>query len=335
MLQPSHRGIYEYLWSEHKYQIIGVSLKAYQNLATRLGRRPQTLAFLRRLDHLCREEKPEYYNALLNAYMHVKPLLEREERFQIIETLLHDESAATEMIFAAALRHDEKSLYGCRLFYASGHAICKFWDAQDRAGLWNCFGPMQLHRSAQQIFSRIALRTDNTAETLQQKLNHLAHGIGKSEWTDWPDSLKLELQRYNMVAITGTMTRLHPRIVLPDSFNIVREATDIYQAASETVERIQDCSVAAGAIAVLPDYQTFCRHFCQEQFPHLLWEKSFSAEEAYDFLATLFWEQQCRENGLTAESEIIDDSGAGVGMEPADEEIDTEESEHGDNESDY
>ena len=46
MLQPSHRGIYEFLWSEHKYPVMAVSLKAFSGMASPIGSSPQALSVL-------------------------------------------------------------------------------------------------------------------------------------------------------------------------------------------------------------------------------------------------------------------------------------------------
>ena len=48
MIQPAHRGIYEFLWSEHKNSVLSVSIKAFQGIASKLGKRPMLLALMKK-----------------------------------------------------------------------------------------------------------------------------------------------------------------------------------------------------------------------------------------------------------------------------------------------
>lgn len=328
ILQPCHRGIYEYLWSEHKYSIIGISIKASQSIAAKMGRKPQLLAFLKKLAAWIPEDRPEWYNALLNAYMHVKPLISRRKRLEIIEEILSDQSKAADSIFIEALQHHDKSLAGCRVFYSGEHAVYKFWDSQDRPGLWICFGPFQMHLTPEEVFNRAAVQTGYNLSSLKEILCNLQSGIPLTEFEKLPDALRLELQFNNMVAMPGLTAYLHPRICLdrfPDSL-FIQEA-DIYSTGAMTLERLIDLAPADGKpLGILPDYNDFCRLFEPATLPQTNWQKGFSGQEAYDFIAGLFWERQCFENGLT--------SASGVGMQTADEEIDTEECEHCNDEAD-
>ena len=92
MIQIAHRGIYEFLWSEHKNSILSVSLKAFQGIASKLGKRPMILSLLKKFAEHAYDEETEHYNALLNAYDEVKKVLNRSERQLIMETLLVDEA---------------------------------------------------------------------------------------------------------------------------------------------------------------------------------------------------------------------------------------------------
>ncbi|NCB39184.1 MAG: hypothetical protein EOM80_10465 [Erysipelotrichia bacterium] len=335
MLQVSHRGIYEYLWSEHKYRVIGVSIKAVQNMAARLGRRPQTTSLLKKLAEFEYSEKPEFYNALLNAYMHIKPAISRQRRLEIIETLLKDNASACLLIYEDALRLKEKSLAGCRLFFAPMHAVYKFWDAQDKPGLWLCFGPFQLHLTPQQVFSRIALESGTEATDLYQRLSRLREGISAEEFAAWPGELRTRLFQSNMVATPGEKRAwLHPRIPLD---KIEAKATisevDIYTAAALIVEKIWDRSeYLPETIAQLPDFEIFSDSFVPETLPAIRWQSAYSANEAGDFLANAFWEQHRKESGQKNTEQQDNDSGAGVGVETADEQVDSEEGEHRDDE---
>ncbi len=338
MLQPSHRGIYEFLWSEHKYPVMAVSLKAFQGMASRLGRRPQLLALLRKIAEYTFSERSENYNALLNAYLHVKNRATRQERHEIIETLLQNEELAAAMIYSLANKYDEISLAGCRLFFAPEHAIFKFWDAQEKPGLWLCFGPMQLHLSPQEVFNRVSIETGLPADQLLLLLKSLRHGLAPEEFMALPAQTAKILQQNNMIAFPGRKKAwLHPRLPmhLIDATQPVQpRKTDFLSAAALTLEKIWDAAeYLPEHIASLPEFSHFCEFYQSELHPAVEWNQDFSAEEAWEFLAHLFWNRWQTDNGQTDAAAEEEDSGAGVGVETADEEIDPEEGEHGDDET--
>lgn len=336
MLQPPHRGIYEFLWSEHKYPVMAVSLKAFQGMASRLGKRPQLLSLLKKISEYASAEKAEYYNALLNAYMHVKPSLDRARRHEIIETLLKDENQAAGLIYKDALRYHESSLAGCRLFFPSGQAVYKFWDTQDRPGLWLCCGAVQLHLSPQQVFNRICIETGIPASEMLHKMELLRGGISSNEYNSWPDNIRLILQLNNMVAVPGGEGAwLHPRLCATVfSPTLEKFSCDFLSAAVLTLEKIWDTAeYPPEGIAQLPEYGTFCGKFNSQSHPAVEWQPDFDRNEAFEMLGHLFWQQWVKDNGQSGEKTADDESGTGVGMKTADEEIDPEEGEHGDDET--
>lgn len=334
MLQPSHRGIYEFLWSEHKYPVMGVSLKSFLAMASRLGRRPQILALLKKIADYAFEEKTENYNALLNSYLHVKPGLSRSRRQELIETILADADTAARMIYEEGLAAEEKSLAGCRLFFPRELAIYKFWDGQGRPGLWHCFGPFQLHLTPQQAFSRLSIESGVSPAELLPRLALLKKGISIEQFSEWPENFRRQLMLSNMVAIPGGQAAyLHPRIQ-PDQLMPVAEplSLDILSTAALALARLWDNSeYIPEVIAQLPDYHEFINCFSSDSLPAVVWSGNFSAAEAFDMLGHLFWLQQAKDNGVKFD-ENEEESGACVGMETADEEIDPEEGEHCDDE---
>ena len=339
MLQPPHRGIYEFLWSEHKYRVMAVSLKTFQGMASRLGRRPQLLALLRKIAEHTFSERSENYNALLNAYLHVKEKATRQERRDIIETLLQNEELAAAMIYGLANKYDEISLAGCRLFFAPEHAIFKFWDALERPGLWLCFGAMQLHLSPQEVFNRVSIETGLPADQLLSLLKSLRHGLAADEFMALPEKTVRILQQNNMVAFPGRKKAwLHPRLPmhLIDATQTVRpRSSDFLTAAALNLEKMWDTAeYLPEHIATLPEFANFCEFYRPEMHPEIEWNNDFSAEEAWEFLAHLFWNRLQTDNGQPgAAAEEQEESGTGVGMQTADEEVDPEEGEHGDDEA--
>lgn len=314
--------------------MIAISIRAFQGMAGKLGRRPQILSWLRRLAVLSGEERPELYNALLNAYMSVKPCLDRQQRHELIETLLADTGAASELIYRHALTYKEKSLYGCRLFFKGNRALYKFWDTQDRPGLWLCFGPFQLHLTPEQVFSRLINVSGLTAGELKKYLTVLQSGVCESELLSWPAALRENLLNNNLLALPGQSAFLHPRVGLSglDTGND-RLQIDLYTAAALVLEKLWDkAEYADDALGCLPQYEAFKEAFCSGFIPEIEWQKDFCRDEAWDFIAGLFWKQKSAETGR---SQDIDDSSADVGMHAADEEIDSEEGEHGDEETGY
>jgi len=314
--------------------MIAISIKAFQGMAGKLGRRPQILSWLRRLAVLSGEERPELYNALLNAYMSVKPFLDRQQRHELIETLLADTGAASELIYRHSLTYSEKSLYGCRLFFKGNRALYKFWDAQDRQGLWLCFGPFQLHLTPEQVFSRIIRVSNVTADELKNYLNVLQSGICESELQSWPADLQKNLLDNNLLALPGHSAFLHPRARISNIETVdTRLQVDLYTAAALVVEKLWDnAEYADDVLGCLPQYDAFKEAFCSEFMPEIDWQQDFCCDEAWDFIAGLFWKQKSVETGR---SQSIDDSSADIGMHAADEEIDSEEGEHGDEETCY
>ncbi|MEW6712871.1 MAG: hypothetical protein AB1403_23840, partial [Candidatus Riflebacteria bacterium] len=188
MLQPNHRGIYEYLWSEHKYLALGVSIRAFQTTASRLGNVRQCQTMLKKLLKHALADRPEHLSALLSAYMLVKPYLSRSERECLIKTLLGNEETAAEMIYSAALQNQESTLYGCRLFFPLGRGVYKFWDAQHHPSLWMCFGPFQLHLTPSEFLYLATRRTD--VKDFREAFLKLTSGAQRSDYNSWPEKIR-------------------------------------------------------------------------------------------------------------------------------------------------
>ena len=317
---------------------MAASLKAFQGMASRLGKRPQLLALLRKIAEYTFSERDENYNALLNAYLHVKDKATRQERHEIIETLLQNEELAAAMIYGLANKYDEISLAGCRLFFPSEYAIFKFWDAREKPGLWLCFGPMQLHLTPQEVFNRVSIETGLPADQLMLLLKNLRQGLAPDEFMALPEKTVKVLFQNNMVAFPGRKKAwLHPRLpmhLIDASQAAQPRQTDFLSTAALTLEKIWDAAeYLPEHIASLPEFSHFCDFYRPEQHPEVEWHKDFNAEEAWEFLAHLFLQRWQADNGQVDAAAEEEESGAGVGMETADEEIDPEEGEHGDDET--
>lgn len=303
MIQPAHRGIYEFLWFEQKNSILAVSLKAFQGIATKLGKRPMLIALLKKFAEHAYDEQTENYNALLNAYDEVKKVLSRSERQLIVETLLKDESEAAKLIYELPLKQGEKVLSGCRLFFPREQGLYKFWDVQDKPGLWSCFGAFQLHLTPQQIFSKIVIASNSEANDVLAKLKALKKGISYAEYNSYPEALKIALQRHLMVAMPGKKSAwLNPRIDIDcltaecSSLNL-----DQLETSALALEKIWDeAEYMPDVIAKVPDEMDFKEAFSSSALPYALWKPSFNVDKAFEDLKERYAERLALDNGCLA-----------------------------------
>lgn len=305
MIQPAHRGIYEFLWSEHKNSILSVSIKAFQGIAARLGKRPMILALIKKFAEHAYDEETERYNALLNAYDEVKKVLSRSERQLITETLFVDEAETAKLIYELPLKYGEKVLSGCRLFFPREQGLYKFWDAQDKPGLWECFGPFQLHLDPQQIISKIAISTGVNPDGILGLLSRLSTGITCEEYNREPENLRVALQRHVMVAMPGKKSAwLNPRInVSTLSSEIKPLELDQLEVSAFALEKILDeAEYMPDVIGKLPDEADFNEAFTKDSLPYVAWNDSFDANEAFEELRERFTERLAIDNGHYAEA---------------------------------
>jgi hypothetical protein len=300
MIQTPHRGIYEFLWSEHKNSVLSVSIKAFQGIASKLGKRPMLLALLKKLAEHAYEEETERYNALLNAYDEIKAVLNRKERQIIIETLLADEEEASRLIYEMPLKYDLKTLSGCRLFFPREQGAYKFWDAQDKPGLWMCFGAFQLHLTPMQVISKIALSAEIDPKEVLLLLNKIKTGLDYEEYSMYPENLRTLLQKHVMVAMPGRKSVwLNPRICIDDlTENINLLEVGQLETSALAIEKIWDESeYLPDVISKAPDEKDFKESFNPQALPFVKWNTSFNCEEAYKELVERYISRLAIDNG--------------------------------------
>lgn len=305
MIQPAHRGIYEFLWSEHKNSILSVSMKAFQGIAARLGKRPMILALIKKFAEHAYDDETERYNALLNAYDEVKKVLNRSERQLIMETLLVDEAETAKLIYELPLKYGEKVLSGCRLFFPREQGLYKFWDAQDKSGLWECFGPFQLHLDPQQVISKISIAANVASEQILDLLTRLSTGIICEEYEKEPEALRIALQRHVMVAMPGKKSAwLNPRINVAELTTDVKPLElDQLEASAIAMEKLLDeAEYMPDVIGKLPEEADFKEVFSREALPYVVWNESFDADEAFEELRERFTERLAVDNGHYSEA---------------------------------
>jgi hypothetical protein len=297
MYQTNHRGIYEYLWSEHKYLALSVSIKAFQGTAGKLGKVPQCTTLLRRIANHGRSEKPELLEAMLSAYMHLKPLLARPDREEVVRKLMADIKEGSQQIFDLACKLNETSLWGCRLFHPFGKAVYKFWDVQELPGLWLCFGPFQLHLPPEDIVKRICRRCSLQVQQLKDFLINLKNGINYEEFQNWPEVLRQELENSNLTAPPGKKVSLHPRFELDylEAKITPNFELDFEHFSAMALEQVWDI-VAPESIGQLPDLSDFEKGFnsLKNSLPD---QTEFDVHTSYEWLSQLFKEQRQKEAG--------------------------------------
>ena len=300
MIQPPHRGIYEFLWSEHKNSVLSVSIKAFQGIASKLGRRPMLLSLLKKFAEHAYEEETERYNALLNAYDEIKNNLSRQERQIIIETLLTDEDEAAKLIYEFPLKYNCKVLSGCRLFFPREQGLYKFWDAQDKPGLWMCFGAFQLHLTPMQVLSKIAIASKVEAKEVLHLLKDLKNGMTYEEYSNYPEVLRTTLQKHVMAAMPGKKSVwLNPRINTDElSENIEPIEADMLETSALAIETLWDeAEYLPDIISKAPEKEAFEKAFREDNLPYVVWNKSFDAEEALKELEERYIERLSADNG--------------------------------------
>ncbi len=300
MIQTAHRGIYEFLWSEHKNSVLSVSIKAFQGIASKLGKRPMLLALMKKFAEHAYEPETERYNALLNAYDEIKDVLSRKERQLIIETLLENEDEAANLIYTLPLKYNCKVLSGCRLFFPREQGLYKFWDAQDKPGLWLCFGAFQFHLSPMQLISKICLATSIKFKDIIEILCSLKKGIDYTEYLNYPMDLREILQKHVMVALPGKKSAwLNPRINIDElTDDIDKLEVDQLETSALAIEKIWDASdYLPDIISKIPEKKDFQEAFSEESLPFVKWNNSFDAKEAYEELDERFISRLAQDNG--------------------------------------
>ena len=300
MIQPPHRGIYEFLWSEHKNSVLSVSIKAFQGMASKLGKRPMLLALLKKFAEHAYEAETERYNALLNAYDEIKSYLNRKERQLIIDTLLENEDEAANLIYELPLKYDCKVLSGCRLFFPKEQGIYKFWDAQDKPGLWFCFDAFQLHLTPNQILSKISISTKTAPKEILNLLTSLKSGIKYDEYLKYPENLRKSLQSHVMVALPGKKSAwLNPRINIEDlSDEANKIEVDQLEASALAIERIWDeAEYLPDVVSKAPTLSEFKEKFNEKALPYISWNKEFDAEQALKEVEERYIDRLAADNG--------------------------------------
>jgi hypothetical protein len=301
MIYEPHRGVYEFLWSEHKYNVMAVSYTDFTSVATRLGKKIKILSLLKKLGKCAFEERKENYRALLNAYMHIKEFLGREQQETVVRAILEDEAEAACLIYQGAMSNFERALPGCRYFFNAKHGVNKFWDSQGNPGLWVCFGPYQMHLSTEQVFQRIAVAGGVENEDLLELLRELRRGVPMARIEKLSAALVKALRDNNAMAEPGEkMAYLNPRIKLelchPKPEPIIPINERIY--ISLILEHLIDnAEYPPEMLGICPDIATFS--LAAEELVPSFFEmpRDFSLERGHGDLAAAFAERLRQDNG--------------------------------------
>jgi hypothetical protein len=301
MIYEPHRGVYEFLWSEHKYNVMAVSYSDFTSVATRLGRKIKILSLLKKLGKCAFEERRENYRALLNAYMHIKEFLSRQQQEAVVKAILADEAEAACLIYRGAVRNFERALPGCRYFFNAKHSANKFWDSQDSPGLWICFGPFQMHLATQQVFQRIVAASGLEGAGVLEVLKELRQGLPMAEFAALPVGLIKALRDNNAVAEPGEkLAYLNPRIKLelcdPKRQDLINVEEKVY--ISLLLEHLIDnAEYPPELMGVCPELELFCEAEAELAPTFFAKPKGFSLEKAHTELAEAFAQRLRQDNG--------------------------------------
>jgi hypothetical protein len=209
-LRDFHRGIYEHLWSEHRFAAIAVSQRRYHAVSSKLGRVPHVLSLLKILARIAGEPQDDRGQALLHAYQAARGDRDRRWARATIESLLAQPEDGAERIFRAALEDGNLAVTTSRLFSPAGAAF-KLWEPCDPPGLWVLFGPMQMHLEPEMVRNRLTRVADACGVDFPALLSELSHGLPAAKWEALPEALQKAGAAHLLVARAGTTIWLHPR----------------------------------------------------------------------------------------------------------------------------
>lgn len=313
--RSAHRGAYEHLWAEHRYSIVGLSIKHSKIAAGKLGRTPHILSFLGLLARHRSERRPELNHALLSVYDHIKPHLDRPVREKLVESVLAGDSRTEEMLYDLVSSTHASGLYGCRLFFTA-RGFNKFWDYGEQPGLQVLLGPRMVHVP----FSSVRMRLESLSGThgagLHERLAALKHGISRSEYDDWPELLRMALEDHLMVAVMPTAARLHPRVELPLPEAGIQEVEPMH-AALLALERLWDAD--PDMIPHLPATESWRAAMSPGRLPWALPVDPACIDTAIAMVSEEFADQLDQECGKKSGSGGAQEESTGDGLDEASE----------------
>ena len=211
MVQHFHRGIYEHLWSEHRYLVFARSLKHHDNTRAKLGRVVHVFSFLKSLARAALEPKTEMTQAVLHLYMHIKDQLDRKQRMELVEKILASDDEAMRRIYQLGITASDNAVIGSRLFF-TGKALFKIWDNIDTPGLWICMGCFQIHLDPQEALQRVSILSGLSLPAILKVMETLSQGIPESDYSLLNERLRSALENHLMVAKSGGTAWLSPRV---------------------------------------------------------------------------------------------------------------------------
>ncbi len=262
-MRHAHRGAYEHLWAEHRYAVLGHSIKHTRIAAGKLGRVPHLLSFLGFLARHRDEPRRSRNHALLSVYDHIQPHIDRDTRRRLIDAILAGDPSVEDRLFGLIQSSGAVGLYGCRLFYPA-RGFNKFWDYGEQPGLQVLLGPRMLHVPFSVLRARLEALSGMRDAGLNERLAALKQGIARVEYDAWPELLRMALEDHLMVAVMPTAARLHPRVELPLPPAAIEEVEPMH-AALLALERLWDADPAM--VPHLPSSHDLLAAMAPERLP--------------------------------------------------------------------
>jgi len=311
----AHRGAYEHLWAEHRYSIVGLSIKHSRTAAGKLGRTPHVLSFLGFLARHRNERRRGLNHALLSVYDHLQPHLERLEREKLVEAVLSGDSNIDRMLYDLVCSTQKTGLYGCRLFFPP-RALNKFWDYGEQPGLQVLLGPRMVHIPFAVVRKRLESLSGIHGAGLHERLAALKAGISRDEYDTWPELFRMALEDHLLVAVLPTAVRLHPRVGLPFPEAAVEDVGPMH-AALLALERLWDADPEM--VPHLPPIEHWRAAMSPERLPWARPVEPDSIDIAIGMVSEEFADQLDLECGRKAGNEAVPDEGPTENREEAPE----------------
>ena len=287
---------------------MAVSMKSFTGMSARLGKVPKILAVIKRIAECAFEAKPENYDALLSVYMYIKDYIGRKRQEEIVKAIMSNEAHATYMIYEDTIKHDEKFLPGCRIFFDNSCGIIKFWDNQDKPGLWICLGPFQLHLTPQQVFSRMSIQSGIKPDVLLEELKLLKKGVSYNDLKQFPEKLTKILKNNNALAEPGKEAAwLHPRIKIEElvpKVELLKVPDNICYSGLLLESAIDNAEYPPEIIGSAPDFSVFSEYYDSELMAYCQKPDNYDLSAAYNELKEAFERRFAEDNGEKFNEEV-------------------------------
>ncbi|HNV68771.1 MAG TPA: hypothetical protein PKO06_03675 [Candidatus Ozemobacteraceae bacterium] len=140
----------------------------------------------------------------------MKPHVSRAERRALIDGFLAHDPNALDRFYEQVLHHRLEALYGCRLLFPPAVPI-RFFDQQERPGLWHCLGPCLLLLRGHLLRRWICRQSVSEADA-EAWILRLRTGVHQRDYEVLPRDFRTRLERLGGIAYPGIRVWSHPHL---------------------------------------------------------------------------------------------------------------------------